>query len=431
MNKFTDLTLNGKQEFDQHRDADAVSDHGKIKLVLPKNRNIIQVKNNLFELNLDFTKEYKIGDVVELNTKKPPKLELKAEIIDINRLKSGSIGMIIFEVIRPDPKYSEEDKKKNSDLLFNTIKKDNLIHGETNDNDAYLNENKKKQTHPMKRKDIVAKLMTEGFSEKTLAGMTDKQLGIMISRVLPEQYNPTGTQSPVNVSKTDVNSITQLKQQKKPFATYEGEVKEMEGPKLGTEPKKLTDKEDAIKRLKFKIKHDKDNGKVEDFKKLLAKLTKEKEHELNERHGGKSPTGAKTHTPKTDAGGKPKDDNDDEKSKSFADQRWNAPRRKGKLKEWVNKLVVNKIYPSTSKNEIMELIHIKLTEQKPQEHPHTAEPDIEVEPDKKTKPDVDPDDPFRDPHPGINPNPKAKKKHHKISAEDAKDKIIALLKKKL
>ena len=285
----------------------------------------------------------------------------------------------------------------------------------------------------MKRKDIVAKLMTEGFSEKTLAGMTDKQLVILKSKILPEQYNPTGSQSPVNVSKTDVNAITQLKQQKKPFATYEGEIKELEGPKLGTEPKSTDDKEAVIKRLKFKIKHDKDKGKVSDAKKLLAKLTKEKEHDLNERHGGKSPTGVKIHTPKTDdvGRGKPKDDNDDEKSKSFADQRWNAPRRKGKLKEWVNKLVVNKIYPSTSKSEIMELIHIKLTEQKPQEHPHTAEPDIEVEPGKKTKPDVDPDDPFRDPHPGINPNPKAKKKRHKISAEDAKNKIIELLKKEL
>ena len=68
----------------------------------------------------------------------------------------------------------------------------------------------------MKRKNIVTKLISEGFSEKTLAGMTDKQLGIMISRVLPEQY----VQPPVNVSKTDVNTITQLKQQKKPFATY-------------------------------------------------------------------------------------------------------------------------------------------------------------------------------------------------------------------
>ena len=289
----------------------------------------------------------------------------------------------------------------------------------------------------MKRKDIVAKLMTEGFSEKTLAGMTDKQLVILRSKILPEQYN-TGVQPPVNVSKTDVSTITQLKQQKKPFATYESEVKEIQDPKLGTKSRDTEGKEATIKKLKFKIEHEENKGKVEDAKKLLAKLTGDsKKHntDLNERHGGKSSTGAKSHTPKTDAGGKPKDDNDDEKSKSFADQRWNAPRRKGKLKEWVNKLVVNKIYPSTSKSEIMELIHIKLTEQKPQEHPRITDPDIEDEPTKekpgKGKPGVDPDDPFRDPHPGINPNPKAKKKHHKISSEDAKEKIIALLKKGL
>jgi hypothetical protein len=76
----------------------------------------------------------------------------------------------------------------------------------------------------------------------------------------------------------------------------------------------------------------------------------------------------------------------------------------------------------------------ELSEQKPQEHPHSPNPDVEPDkkrsPDKKENPGVDPDDPFRDPHPGITPNPKAKKKH-KLSAKEAKEKIIALLKSKL
>ena len=299
----------------------------------------------------------------------------------------------------------------------------------------------------MKRKNIVTKLISEGFSEKTLAGMTDKQLGIMISRVLPEQY----VQPPVNVSKTDVNTITQLKQQKKPFATYEGEVKEMEGPKLGTEPKDTEGKEATIKKLKFKIEHEKDKGKVEDAKKLLAKLTgnpKKHNTDLNERHGGKSPTGSKTRTPKTDAGGKPK--NDEKKEKTFADQRWNAPRRKGKMNEvqkLVDKIVESNIYPFTSKNEIMELIQSKMNEQvetmnpmpktKPTighngipefmtydeivnagaAEPATAPPVTKPGTKPGTRPGTTPTkrpNPYQ-PGPGINPAPKATVKEHKTS----------------
>jgi hypothetical protein len=236
----------------------------------------------------------------------------------------------------------------------------------------------------MKRKDMVTKLMTEGFTEKTLAGMTDKQLALLTGKILPEQTTLPGKVLIPQTSPTAQKDIATAKLQKKTIETYEGKEvdEEISEPKLGSEskPKSTEDKEAVIKRLKFKIKHEKDKKKVADAKKLLAKMTEKKP--VNE------------------------------------------------LKTLVNKIVESKIYPFTSKNEIMELIQVKLTEQRPQEAPHPADPDIDVEPGKREAPGIDPDDPFRDPHPGIDPNPKAKKKH-KISAEDAKNKIIDLLKSEL
>ena len=92
----------------------------------------------------------------------------------------------------------------------------------------------------MKRKDIVAKLMKEGLSEKLLARMSDQMINTLAERMISEQLPPTIP----NVSKTDVQTITSLKQQKKPFATYEGDIKEDE-----------EDKQNVIKRLKHKIEH--------------------------------------------------------------------------------------------------------------------------------------------------------------------------------
>lgn len=233
----------------------------------------------------------------------------------------------------------------------------------------------------MKRKVIVTKLIAEGISERTLSGMTDKQLGIMISRLLPEQYT-SNVQSPVNVSKTDANTINSLKQQKKPFATYEGEMKEdFKSDKEG-------DKAAVIKRLKFKIEHDKNEDKVKVYKRELERLE-----------------------------GKKKDVNE--------------------IKNWVNKLVESKVYPFTSKNEIMSLIQIKMNEQTetmapmPKTKPtkghngipefmtydeiknaEVAEPTIKPTTKPGTKPGVTPTkrpNPYQ-PGPGINPTPKAVKK---------------------
>jgi hypothetical protein len=262
----------------------------------------------------------------------------------------------------------------------------------------------------MKRKDIIKKLMKEGLTEKTLVNMNDKQLGMLAERIFSEQYSSTtiaataptvNSPSVLNIPKTDQIGINTAKQQKKTFATYEGEV--MEDELLGAEKKEYSEKEKVIKRANAKIKAAiKDGKEYSDYTRAIKKVNNDKLPESTQK---------------------------------IIDAK--------KLNEWVNKAVEKNVHPFTSKSEIMELINTKLTEQvKPWEDDDIDVMDAgqgapmpketEVEPDvipgrPGTDPGVDPDDPFRDPHPGIDPGPKAQKTKH-ISAEEAKNKIIELLK---
>lgn len=329
----------------------------------------------------------------------------------------------------------------------------------------------------MKRKDIIELLINEGLTDKTLVNMSDKQLRMLAERFVSEQYTTytTATQTPganspsiLNIPRTDQAGITTAKQQRKTFATYEGEMKE--DLKLGAEKKEYNDKEKAIKSLKFKIEHEKDKNKVKEYKKMLDELEKsgKKKKEVDE--GEEKPKfKSKTEwlkskgiikddaTEETDVEDKPEKSpakKEEKKKQSHKElsggseyQKRAASGNAGfSLNEWVNKAVEKNIHLFTSKSEIMGLIDVKLNEQtKPREDDddtmtmappapqHAPAPkETEVEPDVKrpTKPGVDPDDPFRDPHPGINPNPKAEKKE-KISAREAKDKIIELMRQML
>jgi len=225
----------------------------------------------------------------------------------------------------------------------------------------------------MKRKEIVSSLIKEGFSEKTLASMSDKELKLMADRVLSEQ----GTIQPVtNISKTDIATMNALKQQKKPFATYEGEMTE--------EGNGEVDRSDILKKIHYKIEHETDESKIENLKELLRRM------------------GEKVEEPQMDTVG---------------------------LNEWVDHLVGKNVHPFTSKTEILNLIKKKLNEQEVE----VAEPEVETLPDFLTydaitgaqpapaepttkpttrpgKPDQKPkkDNPY-EPGPGINPRPKAEK----------------------
>jgi hypothetical protein len=121
----------------------------------------------------------------------------------------------------------------------------------------------------MKRKDIITALIKEGFSDKTLANLSDKQLITLSGRILGEQYNSNDI-NPVNIPKTDVSAITQAKQQKKQFVAYEGEMTEDKDEEKKKRNKE--EKEEVIKKLKYKIEHTEDKEKVKNYKDLLKRI---------------------------------------------------------------------------------------------------------------------------------------------------------------
>jgi len=276
----------------------------------------------------------------------------------------------------------------------------------------------------MKRSTLVEKLIKEGMSEKTLVRFTDKQLLELSERMLGE--------ADIMISKKDPTApqkIADAKKKNQSIETYEDEMKE----ELKGGQKKL-DKNH--------------NGKIDaqDFKILKGQKKEVKE----------------AFRPKSDRDVSRKDwkhfNADGEELK-------NEPRMKGgysidkegkrhearvnqevkkssEVKEWVEKLVENKYHSFTSKNEIMELISVKLNESdtmvqhgpkvkkghngvpefmsydsivdaaEPKTAP-TTKPAPTKEPGTKPTPNKDPrKTPFR-PGPGPNPKPKALKETKK------------------
>jgi hypothetical protein len=239
----------------------------------------------------------------------------------------------------------------------------------------------------MKRNEIVEKLIKEGFSEKTLVKFTDKQLTELSERLLGEQNK---------------GSVVMKK-----ATTPPAEVKKMTDQGLNVElrEKELTDKQ------KKNIDKNK-NGKIDkqDFIMLLKGKKGEKRCEDCD-----------------------KPHKDCTCNKDYMGEEINE------TKNWVKNLVEKKEFHSfTSKNEIMELIEMKLseTEMVTQHGPKVkkghngipefmsydaivaaAEPKTEPstkpaptkDPGTKTPPKKDPrKTPFK-PGPGPNPKPKALK----------------------
>lgn len=259
----------------------------------------------------------------------------------------------------------------------------------------------------MRRQDIIVKLMNEGFSQKTLVNLTDKQLTMLSERIISEQigttstttYSAGGTNTPVlNIPKTDVTAINKAKAQKKTFATYEGEVKENEVK--GTSKKKSSGQKDIVlKRINHKIetkmkKNECIKSEIELLKRMGETVPEKAQKYYNEKMSKKK-------------------EKVSEPVEQITKPMSNIPVVDGsnkKIKTWVNKIVESKFV--TSKDDILQLIQHKLMEQRTMESPKPAEPDIKVDPDKKTRPGQDPDDPFRDPFPDIDPNPKARRMGH-------------------
>ena len=235
----------------------------------------------------------------------------------------------------------------------------------------------------MKRKDIISKLMTEGFSEKTLVNLNDKQLKVLAERILTT-LDAINKNPALKAFADDPN--------KPPI-----EVKEdIRKPKAGEEPKKLSEKEIIIKRSNDKIKKAIKDGKgYEDYIRAIKKV-----------NGGKLPNSTK---------------------KLVVDKEYEKlPAREkeavSEVKKWVNRIVESKAHPFTSKKEIMELIQTKLTGENDTEvetlpefftgdailNAGTAEPTTKPITKPTTKPGTKPTPktPYQ-PGPGPKHNPKA------------------------
>lgn len=228
----------------------------------------------------------------------------------------------------------------------------------------------------MKRQDIITKLINEGFAQKTLVNLTDKQLGMLAERVLSEQYTTTTTTSPsiVNIPKTDLTGINAAKAQKKTFSVYEGDVKEDE--LKGAEKKKdPTEKEVVLKRIIHKIESKIKKGECI---KSEIELIKRMHMQVPEKY-------QKYIEAKKEKVKEPVSENK-------------------KVKKWVNKLVESKVF--TSKNEIMSLIQKKLNEQE------IIEPEVETLPDFLTYDSIKSSEPATKPvtkpttKPGTKPSPR-------------------------
>jgi hypothetical protein len=156
----------------------------------------------------------------------------------------------------------------------------------------------------MKRNEIVESLMKEGFSEKTLVNFSDKQLATFASRILGE--------ADIMISKKDPNATKKIEDAKKlnkSIETYEEEMKESSKKKKVSKPT-IYDK--ALE----------DMGGEEGVIKFLET--------------GKKPVNKKE-TKKKD--------------------------KKENIKEWVSAVANKNFHSFTSKNEIMEMIQFKLSEQ--------------------------------------------------------------------
>jgi hypothetical protein len=170
----------------------------------------------------------------------------------------------------------------------------------------------------MKRNQIVKTLINEGFSEKTLVNFSDKQLGSLYQRIIGEGEVFISSKDPKFQEK-----LQSAKQSGKTIETYES-------TKNGDDSYDIT--------IEYK-ESEKDGGRI--FKKKYNISAKNKEE-----------------------------------AKKIAKDKWNEKFEKSDLsivnilckseiKEWVKGLAKENFHNFTSKNEIMELIQTKMTQDTP------------------------------------------------------------------
>jgi len=269
----------------------------------------------------------------------------------------------------------------------------------------------------MKRNDIITKLIAEGFTEKTLANMGDKQLSYLSKRILGEQSGvPT-----VNIPKEKVPEIQAAQKARKTFVTYEGEVKEGEvetkeaARTFANQNRKNMPqgtKFQAGRANKNKFKQE-ERAKVDSITKPFKTLKKSEVKETEEIDEKKGEKWIQKAIEKPGALKKSLGVGKDEKIpagklKAAAEKGGKMGKRANlamtlkklhegdEVREWVEGLVKENYHTLTTKDEIMELIKVKLNEQ-------AAEPGV-AEP--TTKPTTRPEKPAQEPGKGKPyPNP--------------------------
>lgn len=224
----------------------------------------------------------------------------------------------------------------------------------------------------MKRNNIVESLMKEGFTEKTLVKFSDKQLSDLYERIIGE--------SDVMISKKDPEGQKKLidaKKENKSIEFYEekpsaGVSKEsinynnLEDYSTSNLESLLDTKEKEQKKLKKIHKEKPLPFHVGNIRKLGTEILKI-QGELNSRKSKKE--------------------------------------EKNEIKEWVKRLANENFHTFTSKNEIMEIINVKLMEQQPSTTPGRPDTDTPVRERPTTRPGKPKrENPFEPKH---KPKPKA------------------------
>ena len=226
-------------------------------------------------------------------------------------------------------------------------------------------------------------LIDKGLSSKTVSKLTESQINVLHKKLFVEE---------TMVSKTDAETISKLKSEKKPFQVYEKELEEEEEVTL--DPNKDTETQDP-----HQIGPSSDDGFGDETDGMGMMEEKDGPNPWAICHSQVGP----------------------KKSRKWERcvREVKKQLKEGKnpvslfLETQIEKIVEKHIPPRITKGDLMKVIS--------ESEPTTAPTKPKTKP--KTNPTKRPSHPGKNPNPGENPAPKAKK----VSPEQAKDKVIDVI----
>lgn len=230
-------------------------------------------------------------------------------------------------------------------------------------------------------------LIEKGLSSKTVSKLSESQINVLYSKLVSEQSSPGTTMVP----RTDTTKIQQLKNQKQTFQVYEKEMDEEE--EVTIDPNKDTETQDPHQ---VGPSSDDGFGTEDDGMGMFEEKKKDGPNPWAICHAQVGP----------------------KKTRKFERCVMAVKKQLGEgknpvslfLENQITKIVEKHIPPRITKGDLMKYI----SESSPTTKPAPTKPD--VKPGTRPRPSH----PGKNPNPGENPAPKA----GKISAEDAKEKVI-------